>query len=248
MQYDEDKIDIAFNIYLAMATAGEIRRDNAKDYFADDDVKSLVERFGRAAGAIIVQDSEFLYLVPIAEASPFHMTNEEIKKNFLPGRAVNLDIYMMYLAILVLFACFYDSSDTDTAADFVTMDRWLEDMDLRMNALASLGEEKLRKQEAEQSINWTELVRKWEDLDSINEKAAKQDARTKSRVSVLNTAKDFLIAQKLLRDIGENELELTEKAKAIVYNYFWDADYNRGILDFIYNLEKQENSTGEAEN
>ena len=54
----------------------------------------------------------------------------------------------------------------------------------------------------------------------------------------MNIVKNFLEDQELLLDIGNEELELTEKAKTIIQRYYMEYDYNRGILDFMYNLDK----------
>ena len=45
--------------------------------------------------------------------------------------------------------------------------------------------------------------------------------------------------QNLVTDIGNDEMELTEKAKTIIQRYYMDYEYNRGILDFIYGLERE---------
>ena len=43
-----------------------------------------------------------------------------------------------------------------------------------------------------------------------------------------------------MHDIGNNEMELTEKTKVIVQRYYMDYEYNRGLLDFIYQFDKKE--------
>ena len=44
----------------------------------------------------------------------------------------------------------------------------------------------------------------------------------------------------MIYDIGNNEMELTEKTKVIVQRYYMDYEYNRGLLDFIYQFDKKE--------
>ena len=39
--------------------------------------------------------------------------------------------------------------------------------------------------------------------------------------------------------IGNEEFEISEKAKTIIQRYYMEYDYNRGILDFMYNLDKK---------
>ncbi|ETJ30075.1 hypothetical protein Q604_UNBC15403G0001, partial [human gut metagenome] len=58
----------------------------------------------------------------------------------------------------------------------------------------------------------------------------------------LEQLKNFLIKNELVSDIGNNEIELTEKAMIIVQRYYMEYDYNREILDFMYNLDNKEES------
>jgi len=50
----------------------------------------------------------------------------------------------------------------------------------------------------------------------------------------MNSAKNFLIAQGLAEEIGNEELKITEKSKIIVQRFFMDYEYNRGILEVLY--------------
>ena len=52
--------------------------------------------------------------------------------------------------------------------------------------------------------------------------------------------KSFLEKQDMVIDIGNNELELTEKTKVIIQRYYMDYEYNRGLIDFIYQYENEE--------
>ena len=71
-------------------------------------------------------------------------------------------------------------------------------------------------------------------LDDVKEKAKKQAGVSASRVSFLNMTKNFLERQDIIKDIGNNEFEITEKTKVIIQRYYMDYEYNRGLLDFIY--------------
>ena len=53
-------------------------------------------------------------------------------------------------------------------------------------------------------------------------------------------AKNFLIRQQLLRDVGNDELILTEKAKTIIVTYYMEEEHNRGIMNFMYQLDHKE--------
>ena len=103
-----------------------------------------------------------------------------------------------------------------------------------MEALQALGEETLKKVEEDQEYNWQKIVEKWMALDDVKENAKKLTGVTASRLSFLNMTKQFLEKQDILKDIGNYELELTEKTKVIIQRYYMDYEYNRGLLDFIY--------------
>ena len=38
----------------------------------------------------------------------------------------------------------------------------------------------------------------------------------------------------MIRDIGEDEVTLTEKARTIIQRYYMEMEHNRSILEFIY--------------
>ena len=103
-----------------------------------------------------------------------------------------------------------------------------------MEALWALGEEELRKVEEEQEYNWQKIAQKWMALDDVKENAKKLTGIMASRLSFLNMTKQFLEKQDMVKDIGNYELELTEKTKVIMQRYYMDYEYNRGLLDFIY--------------
>jgi hypothetical protein len=177
-------------------------------------------------------------MIPVSKNSIFHVSNDSIKKSYLPAKAVNLDLYMMYVSIIVLFGEFYDSYQTiEPTRDFLSLGEWLSKLNDRMTSLREQGDDKLKELDKEFDYNWSAVVEKWMDMDEIKETVKVQDARTISRKSFLNTVKQFLEAQELVKDIGNEELELTEKSKTIIQRYYMEYDYNRGILDFMYQLD-----------
>ena len=246
MQYSEDKVMQAFNLYTRLAARGELAKLEAGAYFDDDDVRNLLERYVDAVQCVILSDADKLYLVPLATESEFHISNDAFKKKYLPARSVNMDIYLLYMAIIVLFGCFYDSYQTNEAAEFVTMSRWLESMDIRMEAMKNQDEEFLRGMEKELEFNWVAIRDKWLAMDSLKENVKNQDARNMSRVGFLNQAGNFLQQQGLLEGIGNREMRLTEKAKNIYVSYYMDSEYNRGLLDFMYSCDHKDVSSNEA--
>lgn len=170
----------------------------------------------------------------------FHVSNDYIKKTYLPAKAVNVDLYMMYVSIIVLFGEFYDSYQTiEPTRDFISLNDWLSSLNERISSLKEQGDKKLKELDSKYDYNWSSVVKKWTDIDEIRETAKVQDARTASRKGFLNIVKHFLESQDLIEDIGNEELALTEKARTIIQKYYMEYDYNRGILDFMYNIDNR---------
>ncbi len=104
---------------------------------------------------------------------------------------------------------------------------------------------KLKQLEKEFSYNWGLIIEKWEDMDDIKETAKKQSGNTISRFSFMDTVKRFLVDQDLIQEIGNDEITLTEKAKTIIQRYFMEVEYNKGIFEFIYGFERDEEYAGD---
>ena len=242
----DDEVIRAFRLYAQLAANGEINKLDADDYFENDKIKALLERYAEAVDCIILVDADKLYMVPMATTSPFHISNDSFKKKYLPAKAVNMDIYLMYMSIIVLLGCFYNSYQTNDPQDFVSMSYWLETMDMRMESLQEQDEEFLRAKEQELEINWVAIKNKWLAMDSVKENVKNQDARTISRLGFLNQTQKFLIGQGLVVDIGDFQMELTEKAKNIYYGYYMNSERNQDILNFMYSLEKKEKAESAA--
>ncbi|MDD6698061.1 MAG: DUF6063 family protein [Veillonellaceae bacterium] len=236
-EYTEKTVLDAFDLYSKLAAASSVPKAENAQLYSDEDIRSLAQRFAAHVGCTIIDDADKIYLIPVKPDAMFHMTNDQIKKKYLHANALNMDIYLMYLAIIVFVGCFYDSYHTIEPHDFVTLSTWLDKMNQRMDALASRSEEELRQAETGYNFNWVPLLRKWADLDSVKETAKRQDGRTRSRIAILKQTKSFLEAQGLLHDNGADEYSLTEKAKTIFVNYYFEERYNRGITDFMYSLD-----------
>ena len=241
MMYDNEQVLTAFRIYSQLSRDGEADSESMRQYTANDVIRGLVDQFAQEVDCIVIPAGEKLYLVPEAATSPFHIKNATLKKEYLSAKAKNIDVYMMYLAILVLFGQFYDSYHSqEPTRDFITLENWLECIDMRIQALKEHGTEKLQALDAEYEYNWNQLVEKWDAIDDLRESSRQQDGRTNSRLGFLSLVQNFLIQQGLVHDLGNQELALTEKAKTIVQRYYMDTQYNRGILDFLASLEKRE--------
>lgn len=249
MMYSNEQVMSAFKIYSILALNGCGNKEDLRLFMADDVIRGLVEQFAKEVECTIFNAGDYIYMVPLLTSSPFHVSNENIKRTYLTSKSVNLDIYMMYVAIIVLFGEFYDSYQTiEATREFLPMNIWLTSLNEKIESLKEHGMEKLREESNEYEYNWASVVEKWDAMDDINEKVKVQDGRTVSRKSFLNMVKQFLESQNLISDIGNDEVELTEKAKVIVQRYYMEVDYNRGILDFMYDMDKKREDKKDAGN
>lgn len=238
--YENEQVLSAFRIYSQLSRDGEGDTESMRQYLGNDVVRGLVEQFAREMDGAVIPAGDKLYLVPLAVTSPFHVKNASLKKEYLPVKAKNIDLYMMYVAILILFGEFYDSYlSKEMTRDFITLGNWLGSIDARIQALKEHDPERLQALDAEYDYNWSQLVEKWDAIDDLRESSKQQDGRTNSRLGFLSLVQNFLVQQGLVKDLGNQELTLTEKAKTIIQRYYMDVQYNRGILDFISTLEKQ---------
>jgi hypothetical protein len=238
--YDNEQVLAAFRLYSQLSRDGQADTESMRQYIANDMIRGLVDQFAQEVDCTVIPAGDKLYLVPIAVTSPFHVKNATLKKEYLSAKAKNIDLYMMYLAILVLFGEFYDSYHSyEMTRDFITMGNWLESVDARIQALKEHDPEALQALDTEYDYNWSQLVEKWDAIDDLRESSKQQDGRTNSRLGFLSLVQNFLIQQGLVSDLGNQEITLTEKAKTIVQRYYMDTEYNRGILEFISSLERR---------
>lgn len=231
---NEKNVMEAFRIYSKLNTYGQVLKADAK-YFFDEDVRGLVMEFANEVDCTIITAGEVIYLIPLTVNSEYHMSNAELKKEYLPSRATNIDLYLMYLTVIIFIGEFYDSYQTiEATRDFLTVDEWMKNVDERIQALKQIDKETFLEMEKEYEYNWMGMIEHWDSIDIIKETVKKQTARTNSRKSFMNSAKNFLIAQGLAEEIGNEELKITEKSKIIVQRFFMDYEYNRGILEVLY--------------
>lgn len=240
MTYEQEQVIQAFKMYSTLAINGKAYKDDLRLYIADDTIRGLVNQFAQEMDCIILVVGDMVYMVPLAIYSPFHVFNQSIKDKHLPSKAVNADIYMMYISIIILFGEFYDSYQTiEATRDFIRVGDWLNIVNEKILSIKTFNEEKLLELEEKYEYNWIAIIDKWDALDDIKENVA-QTARTISRMSFINVVKKFLENQELIEEIGNDEIQLTEKAKAIIQRYYMELEHNREILEFIYSLEGKE--------
>lgn len=249
MYYDQQQVMRAFKIYSQLAAAGIGEKDELRQYLVDDAIRGLVDQFAEEMQCTIFIAGDFVYMIPKATASIFHVSNESIKRDYLPSKALNSDIYLLYVATIILFGEFYDGYQSiNPTRDFISLEDWLNIVSERIFSLKEHGLEKLEELEKEYEYNWIDIIEKWDPLDDLKENVRSQDARTASRLSFINITKNFLLAQGLIHEIGNDEIELTEKAKTIIQRYYMEYEYNRGILDFIYGIEQKREGDRSAGN
>lgn len=234
----QDTVIEAFKIFAKLNATGEVPKDEARLYVSDDEVRGLVSQFADEVDCTVISAGDNLYLVPLTKNSYYHITNDQIKRDNLPARSLNMDIYIMYLLIIILIGEFYDSYQTnEPTRDFISTAAWLDSVNERIEALKQIGEDKLKELEMEMEYNWLGIIERWDAMDNIRENVVRQTAHSNVRMSYINNAKKFLESNNLIDEIGEDEITLTQKTKIIVQKYFMEYEYNRGILDVIYQIE-----------
>ncbi|MDQ0253414.1 hypothetical protein J2S74_000786 [Evansella vedderi] len=240
MDYTEQKVIKAFQLYTTIARDGFAEGEALQQYKTDDDIRALLDSFSREVDCVVIRTSERLFLVPRTKLSPFHVSNDWIKRNYLRSGATNADIYLLYFSTMVLFGSFYDSYQSqEPTRQFLRLEEWVQFIQGRMDQLKVHDEDELKELEKEFSYNWRSIIEKWDDMDDIKETAKKQTGNTISRFSFIDTVKRFLVDQELIQEIGNDEVTLTEKAKTIIQRFYMEVEYNRGILEFIYGFEEK---------
>lgn len=235
MKYDEEKVMQAFSIYTKLARDSIADKETVQLYTSDDDVRSLIERFANKVDCVIIRTSEQLYMIPETKLSSFHVSNDWIKRTYLRSDAVNADIYLLYFATIILFGSFYDRYNSqEQTLQFITLADWVKNINERIDYLQSYEKDDLIELEKEFSYNWRAIINKWTNMDDIKETVKKQSGNTISRLSFIDTAKRFLISEGLIKEVGNYEVTITEKAKVIIQRFFMDAEFNNNIFEFIY--------------
>ncbi len=230
----------AFKLYMKLSNEGKVQKDEATGYM-DEAIRGILTTFAEAVDTTIISAGDYIYLIPLTVQSEFHISNQELKDRYLPSKATNMDIYLMYLSIIIFMGEFYDSYlTTQPTRDFLKVDDWMQCIDNKIQSIKQMDEGVLIELEQSYEYNWLGLIKYWDNLDIINEKVKKQTARTSSRKSLMHTFTKFLIGEDLAKEIGDEELALTEKAKVIVQRFFMDYEYNRGIIDIIYSYSGDE--------
>ncbi len=241
MNYPEHKVLKAFQLYTTLARKGVADSESVQQYKADDDIRGLLDSFSHEVDSVIILTSEQMFLVPETKLSPFHVSNDWIKRNHLRAGATNGDIYLLYFSTMILFGTFYDTYHSqEPTRQFLRVDEWVQIIQERIDQLQTHDEDELKQFEEEFSYNWRLIIEKWEDMDDIKETAKKQTGNTISRLSFIDRVKRFLIDQELVNEIGNSEITLTEKAKTIIQRFFMEVEYNKGIFEFIYRFERRD--------
>lgn len=230
----------AFKIYSKLSSNGKCGEEWHHEYTSSDEIRNLVDNFAREQDCIVIVAGYELYLIPSAKGSEYHVSNEYIKSKYLKDKSTNGDLYLMYVAIIVLIGEFYDSNRYfSTSREYIRIEEWMNKVSAGINVLKSINPEELKVYELEYKYNWTTIIDKWDALNDISETAKVQDARGNTRYAFLNSTKKFLIDMELLyEEVGC--LYLTDKTKVIVQMYFMEEERNRDILEFIHGFRGKE--------
>lgn len=240
LQMNEKTVMEAFTLFSQLNVKGSLNKDEASA-FMDEGVRGIMMSFAESLDATIISAGNQIYLIPLTVHSDYHVSNQSIKDNYFPKKATNMDIYLLYVAVIVFVGEFYDSYQTTQATrDFLTLDAWMAALDDRLQSMKQMDQESLIMLEQEYEYNWTGIIKKWDDIDIIKENVKQQTARTNSRKSFMNIASKFLVEEGLAREIGFEELEITDKTKVLIQRFFMDYEYNRGILDVLYEFTTYE--------
>lgn len=241
MYFDGENVMKAFKLYTKLAREGFVKEEDFQQYMSINEVSDLIDLYAKEMDCVLFIAANQLYMVPKTMSSPFHVNNEYLRKTYFKSGATNSDLYLAYFATIVLLGEFYNSYSTnEPTLHYLSLARWVEAVNERMDVLAQHSEEHLKDLEKEHSYNWVFIIKNWTALDTIKESAKSQKGTTQSRLSFIHTVKNFLIKEKIINDIGNDEVELTEKAKMIVQRYFMNLEYNNAILQFLYDLEQKE--------
>lgn len=231
----------AFKIYTKLAREGVVKEEDYQQYLSNDEVSDLINLYAEEVECVLFIAANQLYMVPKTMSSPFHVNNEYLRKTYFKSGATNSDLYLAYFATIVLLGEFYNSYSTnEPTLHYLSLSRWVEAVNERIDIVAQHPEELLEQLEKEHSYNWLTIIENWMALDTIKETAKSQKGQTLSRLSFIHTVKNFLVKEKVINDIGNDEVELTEKTKMIVQRYFMNLEHNNEILQFLYDLQLRE--------
>lgn len=241
MYYDGENVMKAFKLYTKLAREGFIKEEDFQQYMSINEVSDLIDLYAKEMDCVLFITGNQLYMVPKTMSSPFHVINEYLRKTYFKSGATNSDLYLAYFATIVMLGEFYNSYSTnEPTRHFLSLERWVEAVNERIDVLAQHSEERLKELEMEHSYNWLSIIENWMALDTIKESAKSQKGQTLSRLSFIHTVKNFLIKEKVINDIGNDEVELTDRAKMIVQRYFMNLEFNNAILQFLYDLQSKE--------
>lgn len=244
MFFDGDNVMKAFKLYTKLAREGLVKDEDFQQYMSNNEVSDLIDLYAKEMDCVLFIAANQLYMVPKTMSSPLHVNNEYLRKTYFKSGATNSDLYLAYFSTIVLLGEFYNSYlSNEPTLHFLPLARWVEAVDERIDVLAQHPEEQLKALEKEHAYNWVAIIENWKALDAIKESAKQQKGQTLSRLSFIHTVKNFLQKEKIVNDIGNDEVELTEKAKMIVQRYFMNLEFNNAILQFLYDLQRKEEET-----
>lgn len=230
----------AQTIFTNLLLNGKALKELCKSYLDDDIVRELVEDFAQMAKGAIIGAGEYYYFIPLTEGSEYHLSNQFIKEQYLSRNSANIEIYMMYLSMIIFIGEFYNSYTTNKKTrDFLTLADWLDKIDERIESMDKIDDEVLKSAERDDGYNWFSLIEHWKQMDIIKEKTREQK-NSHSKRAFLNNTIGFMRDQDMIVELGNDEYDLSMKAQIVVTRFFMNTEYNRGIIDKLYNYSADE--------
>lgn len=244
MLTDTEELDIAIEIIKELISGSDVGeesnshlynsyRNNNKVY---DYVNLLAEKFN----VILCPYNNQLFVSIGSNNKVWGYTNEEIRKQMTGVNNVEQQ-NMVYFIIMTIITLFYPESNADTSISFLPIPKITTTVDEKINALIGLGDLDVISEEL--SYNFKQIADFWnaKPFSGTEDLSAPPTARVSDKNALVSTACSFLTDHKLLiAQAGTNLFYITDRFKAIIYNFFKNGSNNeeveREILDFVYDL------------
>ncbi|MEA1961628.1 MAG: DUF6063 family protein [Bacillota bacterium] len=244
MLTDTEELDIAIEIIKELLSGSDVGeesnshlynsyRNNNKVY---DYVNLLTEKFN----VILCPYNNQLFVTIGSNNKVWGYTNEEIRKQMTGVNNVEQQ-NMVYFIIMTLITLFYPESNADTSISFLPIPKITTAVDEKINALIGLGDLDVISEEL--SYNFKQVAGFWnaKPFSGNEDLSAPPTARVSDKNALVSTACNFLADHKLLiAQSGTNLYYITDRFKAIIYNFFKNGNNNeeveREIMEFVYDL------------
>ena len=237
MLSDETLLENAINRFGLLLVQGKISVDDCPAY--ESNTSRYLSKFKELAAPLdaeVIQDPDFIYLIPKSYKSPIHCSRAELRSRYFKKSSETIScVYLSELLMLILIGMFYEGGTLGEPNAFVEMTDWQNEANNFFSYVRTHREE-YEEAEVQDSINWISLLEQW---DSMNETIDDADAKLERRTKRWYIQQTFAI----LKDNdfatinSDNEIMLTIKAKRVIHFYLTDEGLHRHILDRVTNLK-----------